>query len=322
MNDVNLTAAALGFSPSRTTRYNSANDFFRRAFGKKVYKLAFDAGMTCPNRDGTIGKNGCIFCSEGGSGDFAERITPENADSAFDSAKARIRDKSDADSFIAYFQSYTNTYAPPEKLDTLFTPIINRKEVCALSIATRPDCIETAVYELIARLCKIKPVFVELGLQTSDEQSAKFIRRGYENAVFVTAAQKLKAAGANVITHVILGLPNETRTQMLESVKFAAEYSDGIKLQLLHVLKGTDLAGLYAVGEFKTLDRDEYISILCDCVNALPEKTVIHRLTGDAPKKLLISPEWSADKKSVLNAIKKRFDENDVLQGSLAHRLF
>ncbi len=317
MNEYDLQKAARDFTPDNRQRYNSANEFFKRAFGRKVYKLSFDAGFTCPNRDGTKGNRGCIFCSEGGSGDFAEKITPETIGQATDNAKRRICAKTRAEKFIAYFQSYTNTYANAATLEKLFMPVINRDDICALSIATRPDCIESSVYELIARLCKIKPVFIELGLQTICEKSIDFIRRGYKTEVFDFAVKKLKAAGANVIAHVILGLPEEDKEQMLKTVKHVAEVkADGIKLQLLHVLKGTDLANVYSKGIFNTLSLEQYSDILCEAVNVLPQEIVIHRLTGDAPKKLLIAPEWSANKKAVLNEITKTFNERNVIQGS------
>lgn len=317
MNEYDLQKAARCFTPTDRQRYNSANEFFKRVFGQKVYKLSFDAGFTCPNRDGTLGNRGCIFCSEGGSGDFAEKITAETIAQATDKAKQRICAKTRAEKFIAYFQSYTNTYAKTAELEKLFMPIISRDDICALSIATRPDCIENSVYELISRLCKIKPVFVELGLQTVCQKSVNFIRRGYKTEVFDYAVKNLKAAGANVIAHVILGLPDEDKARMLKTVKHVAEVkADGIKLQLLHVLKGTDLADVYLKGDFNTLSLEQYTYILCDAVNILPPEIVIHRLTGDAPKKLLIAPDWSANKKAVLNEITKTFNERNVIQSS------
>jgi len=317
MRKYDLQEAARSFTPTNRQRYNSANEFFKRVFGQKVYKLSFDAGFTCPNRDGTLGNRGCIFCSEGGSGDFAEKITPETIEQSIDKAKQRICAKTHAEKFIAYFQSYTNTYAKAAELERLFVPVISRDDICALSIATRPDCIESNVYELIAQLCKIKPVFVELGLQTVCQKSIEFIRRGYKTEIFDSAVKKLKAAGANVIAHVILGLPEEDKDQMLKTVKHVAKAkADGIKLQLLHVLKDTDLAEVYSKGVFETLSLEQYTDILCEAVNILPPEIVIHRLTGDAPKKLLIEPQWSANKKAVLNEITKTFNERNVIQGS------
>lgn len=305
------------FKPDETERYYSANRFFTELFGTKTYKLSFNAGFGCPNRDGKISTGGCIFCSEGGSGDFAIPIAADNIEDAFELAKKRVVAKIKTDSYVAYFQSYTNTYAKTEVLERLYASVINRKDVRALSIATRPDCIKSAVYELIARLSEIKPVFVELGLQTSNPQTAKLINRGYDLPVYDEAVKRLKAAGANVITHVIIGPPGESKSDVLETIKHVANVrSDGIKLQLLHILKNTKLCDVYESQRFKILTKEEYADILCDCVNALPPDMVIHRLTGDAPKKLLVEPKWSADKKAVLNLIRKTFDERNVIQGS------
>ena len=295
-------------------RYNSLNNYLKTKFGKKVYKLSLDGGFTCPNRDGTLGTRGCIFCSASGSGDFASSrnlsITQQ-----IEMAKLRVRSKTNDNSFIAYFQAFTNTYAPVSVLKGKYTEAINHKDIVALSIATRPDCISDEVLDLLIELNKIKPVWVELGLQTTKESSVEYIRRGYENEVYVDIAQKLRNAGIEVITHIILGLPNETKEDMLSSVKFAGKYSDGIKLQLLHILKGTDLCTDYEKGEFKALTLDEYVDILCDAVEILPENVIIHRLTGDGDKKLLVAPLWSGNKKNVLNTINKTFEERNVLQG-------
>lgn len=304
------------FTPSAEQRYFSANEYFKKLFGEKTYKLSFDAGFGCPNRDGKVGTGGCIFCSEGGSGDFAISIG-NDINAAFELAKNKVKAKTATDSFIAYFQSYSNTYAPTETLEHLYSEVVNRKDVRALSIATRPDCLEYGVYRLIARLLEKKPVFIELGLQTSNEKTAEIINRGYKLAVYDEAVKNLKQAGANVITHVIIGLPGENRNDILTTVEHVANVgSDGIKLQLLHVLKNTKLAEMYNRGEFDVLSKDEYIEILGDCVNILPENVVIHRLTGDAPKKILIAPGWSANKKDVLNSITKSFNERNVRQGS------
>ena len=243
----------------------------------------------------------------------------QNIDDAFAEAKARVSEKIKTNSYIAYFQSYSNTYAPTETLDKLFSAVIARPDVCALSIATRPDCFTDETYDLIKKLCKIKPIFVELGLQTANEKTAEYINRGYALPVYDRAVARLKAAGANVITHVIIGLPDKNKTDILNTIKHATDAgTDGLKLQLLHVLKNTRLAEAFARGEFRTLGKEEYVDILCDCVNAIPANVVIHRLTGDAPKKLLIEPKWSADKKSVLNLITKTFNERNVIQGSKA----
>lgn len=305
------------FEPNESERYYSANRFFTELFGGKTYKLSLDAGFGCPNRDGTVGRGGCIFCSEGGSGDFAVKITENDVDCAIAQAKEKVAAKTTGNRFIAYLQSYTNTYAPTEKLDALYSALISRSDIRALSIATRPDCLGDDVCRLIARLAKQKPVFVELGLQTSNEQTAKLINRGYALPVYDEGVKKLKSAGANVITHIIVGLPNETKADVLKTLDHSVRCgTDGVKIQLLHVLKNTKLAELYDKNGFKALTKQEYIEALCDCVNALPKNVIIHRLTGDAPKKLLIEPQWSANKKDVLNSIKKAFAENNVLQGS------
>lgn len=303
------------FIPSEKSRYNAVNNYFKHIFGEKTYKLSLDANVTCPNRDGTLSTKGCIFCSEGGSGDFAERCDLD-FDLAISNAKLRVKNKTNADKFIAYFQSYTNTYAPIEKLEKIFYKAINRQDVVALSIATRPDCLPPQVLNLLRELNEIKPIFVELGLQTVHEDTAKFIRRGYSYPVFETAVQNLKRIGVNVIVHLILGLPNEDENKILQSVKTVCKTDiDGIKLQLLHVLKNTDLGETYDKNPFKILSRDEYFDLLAKCIEVIPPNIVIHRLTGDAPKKLLIEPKWSADKKSVLNALNRYFNEHDVLQG-------
>ncbi len=295
-------------------RYNSLNNYLKNKFGKKVYKLALDGGFTCPNRDGTIGSRGCIFCSAKGSGDF----TPDSYLSVteqIEKAKEIVRTKTKDNKYIAYFQAYTNTYAPVEVLREKFTEAINHKDIEVLSIATRPDCISDEVLELLKELNRIKPVWVELGLQTIKESTVKYIRRGYKNSVYVNTANRLKKADIEVITHIIIGLPGESKDDIIESVKFAGKYSDGIKLQLLHILEGTDLLKDYKNGKVKVLTQEEYIDILCDCVEALPENVVIHRLTGDGDKKILIAPIWSGDKKRVLNAINKAFEDRNIIQG-------
>ncbi len=295
-------------------RYNSLNNYLRYKFGKKVYKISLDGGFTCPNRDGTLDSRGCIFCSKKGSGDFATgrelSITEQ-----IEMGKERVRAKTKDNSYIAYFQAFTNTYAPVDVLKAKYTEAINSKDIVALSIATRPDCISDEVLKLLVELNKIKPVWVELGLQTIKESSIKYIRRGYPNEVYVSTAKKLRNAGIEVITHIILGLPNETKEDMLRSVSFAGKYSDGIKLQLLHILRDTDLFNDYNSGKFRTLTLEEYVDILCDAVEILPERVVIHRLTGDGDKKLLASPLWSGDKKRVLNTINKTFEKRNIIQG-------
>lgn len=297
--------------------YYSLDYYLKETFGKKVYKLALDGGMTCPNRDGTLGFGGCIFCSEGGSGEFAARQTSslkEQIEHAKSLVKRKIRDEHP--SYIAYFQSFTNTYAPLPYLESLFTEAISFPEICALSIGTRPDCLPDETILLLSRLNQKKPVWAELGLQTIHEETAIQIRRGYRLPVFEDACRRLKAMGLPVIVHVILGLPGETREQMLATIRYLADLGiDGIKLQLLHVLKGTELCTLYESGDFQTMSLPEYLSILGDCLKLLPQETVIHRLSGDGPKRLLVSPLWSGNKRLVLNSIAKYLKENGIYQG-------
>lgn len=296
-------------------RYNSLNNYLRNKFGKKVYKISIDGGFTCPNRDGKISTGGCIFCSAKGSGDFATSkslsITQQ-----IEQGKERVRSKTKDNSFIAYFQAFTNTYAPIDVLESKFTEAINHKDIVALSVATRPDCVDDNVLKLLEKLNKIKPVWVELGLQTIKESSVDYIRRGYENSVYVDTATKLRNIGIEVITHIILGLPNENKLDMLRSVDFACKYSNGIKLQLLHILKGTDLLKDYEDSKFNALTMEQYIDILCDAVSIIPKNVIIHRLTGDGDKKILVAPLWSGNKKVVLNTINKTFEERNIIQGS------
>ena len=294
--------------------YYSLNEYLKQTFGEKVYKISLDGGMTCPNRDGTCGARGCIFCSSGGSGEFASdrarSVTEQIAQ-----AKRRIRAKTDCRKFIAYFQPFTNTYAPVDYLRGIFTEAIAGEEIVALSVATRPDCLSREVLGLLSELNAVKPVWVELGLQTIHESTADYIRRGYPLSVYDEAVRNLKAIGVQVITHVILGLPGETREMMLRTVSYAGERSDGVKLQLLHILKGTDLLADYEAGKVPVMSLEQYADLLCDAVEALPRNVVIHRLTGDGDKKLLIAPLWSSDKKRVLNTIQRTFHERNVEQG-------
>lgn len=286
-------------------KYYSLNNYLRDTFGEKVYKLSLNAGFTCPNRDGTIDTRGCIFCSKGGSGDFAESASLSITEQ-IESGKKRVQRKLKSGKYIAYFQAFTNTYAPLDILREKFCEAIHHKDIVALSIATRPDCLGEDVLKLLAELNSIKPVFVELGLQTIHEESAKYIRRGYNLDVYDKAVENLKKTGVNIVVHIILGLPNETKVDMLESVKYVCDSGiNGIKLQLLHVLKNTDLEQDYNAGKFKVLEFDEYLDIIKACVDLIPQNIVIHRLTGDGAKKDLIAPLWSADKKRVLNAINK-----------------
>ena len=297
-----------------TERYYSLNRYLREQFGEKVYKLALDGGMSCPNRDGRLGTGGCIFCSAGGSGDFAEGRCGSVSEQ-IERAKSRIRSKTGAEKFIAYFQSYTNTYAPAAYLEQLFTEALSEPSIVALSVGTRPDCLPQEVVELLARLNRRKPVWVELGLQTIHESTARYIRRGYELPVYEDALRRLKAAGLTVIVHVILGLPGESREMMLQTVDYLSgeHRPDGIKLQLLHVLEGTALAEDWRAGKFRCMEMDEYFSILFDCISRLPEDLVIHRLTGDGPKRSLL---WTGDKKRVLNAMNRELQRQDIRQGS------
>ena len=271
--------------------------------------------MTCPNRDGTLSNKGCIFCSKGGSGEFsADRnlsITQQ-----IEQAKLKIKAKTDCTKFIAYFQPFTNTYASIEYLKKIFYEAIENPEIIILSIATRPDCLSNEVLHLLSTLNKIKPVWIELGLQTIHKSTSDYIRRCYELDVYDEAVKNLHAIGVEVVTHIILGLPYETKEMMIESIKYVGERSDGVKLQLLHVLKNTDLLIDFEECKFRTLEMNEYIDILCDSIEILPRDVVVHRLTGDGDKKLLVSPQWSADKKKVLNSINKIFRERNITQGS------
>lgn len=285
--------------------YLSFNKYLRDTFGDKVYKISLNAGFSCPNRDGKIDTKGCIFCSKGGSGDFAESKNLSITEQ-IENGKRRVEKKISSEKYIAYFQAFTNTYAPVEVLREKFYEAINHKDIVAVSIATRPDCLSDEVIDLLDELNKIKPVFVELGLQTIHEESAKYIRRGYTLDVYDDAVKRLKAIGVNIVVHIILGLPNESKNDMLESVAYVCRSGiNGIKLQLLHILKDTDLAEEYEKGNVRVLEFDEYLDIIKSCVEIIPNDIVIHRLTGDGAKKDLIAPLWSADKKRVLNAINK-----------------
>lgn len=290
--------------------YLSFNKYLKDKFGQKIYKISLDGGFTCPNRDGKAGTRGCIFCSKGGSGDFAESREMSITEQ-IESGKKKVEKKIKSGKYIAYFQAFTNTYAPVEMLRQKYEEAINHPDIVALSIATRPDCLGDDVLKLLDEMNKIKPVFVELGLQTIHQKSAKYIRRGYDLSVYDKAVRDLKKIGVNVVVHVILGLPNESENDMLETVKYVCESgANGIKLQLLHVIDGTDLAKDYEKGLFKTLEFDEYVNLIVKCVKIIPKDIVIHRLTGDGAKKDLIAPLWSADKKRVLNAINKALRES------------
>ena len=295
--------------------YHSLDYEMKHRFGEKIYRLSLNGGMTCPNRDGKCGMRGCIFCSAGGSGDFA--ASPALSISRqLSSQKEMIRKKRPVERFIAYFQAYTNTYAPVDYLRPLFLEAICDPEVVALSIATRPDCLGDDVLQLLDELNQIKPVWVELGLQTMHESSARFIRRGYPLSCFEQAVLVLRSIGIEVITHVILGLPGESQEQMLETCCYLNTLDiQGIKLQLLHVLKHTDLGLLYEAKPFPVMTMEEYISLLIRCIEQLPPQLVIHRLTGDGPKDLLIAPLWSTRKRTVLNQIHAEFRRRGTWQG-------
>lgn len=295
--------------------YYSLNEYLKNTFGEKVYKLSLNGNMTCPNRDGKIDTRGCIFCSAGGSGEFSSDAKL-GIRQQIQQAKQRISSKSDCRKFIAYFQPFTNTYADVNYLRKIFFEAIAGDDIAALSIATRPDCLADDVISLLNEINNVKPVWVELGLQTIHNSTAEYIRRGYTLDIYDTAVENLHKIGVNVITHVILGLPFESRQMMLQTVSYASQKSNGIKLQLLHVLKHTDLLDDYNKGLFKTLTLDEYTDLLCDCLEHIPKNVVIHRLTGDGDKKILVAPLWSADKKRVLNTIQKTLRERNIIQGS------
>ena len=294
--------------------YTALSPYLKRRFGCKVYKLSLSAGCTCPNRDGTLGARGCIFCS--GSGEFAasgSASIPEQ----LEQAKYILGKKAQGAKFIAYFQDFTNTYGAVSRLEPLFLAAIAAGDVVALSIATRPDCLPEDILRMLSRLRTRKPVFVELGLQTIHDNTAQYIRRGYPLSVFDDAVQKLHALDIEVIAHQILGLPGETAEMMAETTRhLGSVHVDGVKLHLLHILRGTDLAAEYEAGRVKPLELDAYIDILEQCLAVLPPDVVIHRLTGDGAKRDLIAPLWSADKKRVLSAIQKRFEQDGVMQGS------
>lgn len=331
--------------------YYSLDYYLKQTFGEKVYKLALDGGMTCPNRDGTLGTGGCIFCSEGGSGEFAAAHRGSVTEQ-IEQAKLRVSRKITSGRYIAYFQSYTNTYAPLPYLESLFTEAISHPDIAVLSVATRPDCLPPETVSLLARLNRMKPVWVELGLQTIHESTARAIGRGYELSCFLDAVKRLKEAGLTVVVHVILGLPGESRAEMLDTVRFLGNMTlegevasdamadgaarpdatadgaaggsaapgaipaiDGIKLQLLHLLKGTRLARLYETEPFPILTLEEYTGLILDCVRLLPPNIVIHRISGDGPKSLLLEPAWSGNKRLVLNTITKAFRETGAYQG-------
>ena len=296
-------------------RYHSLDYYLKNRFGQKLYKLSLNGGMTCPNRDGTLGNRGCIFCSQGGSGDFAANpslpVTKQ-----IDAAKKQVDKKYSGSAYIAYFQAYTNTYAPCETLRNIFTAAINHPDIHILSIATRPDCIDDEVLSLLDELNQRKPVWIELGLQSIHERTARFIRRGYDLPVFENAVSALRERGIEVITHVILGLPTEEECHMLDTIRYLNTLDiQGVKLQLLHILKDTDLAVLYEQQRFPVLSMEDYLKITGRCIANLRPDIVVHRLTGDGPKSLLLAPSWSSDKRHVLNQMQAYLKQNDIWQG-------
>ena len=299
------------------SRFRSLNDDLRERFGEKLYKLTLNGGCTCPNRDGTLGTRGCIFCSEGGSGEFA--ASPQlSIQEQIEDGKRRLAGKRPVKKYIAYFQAYTNTYAPVEHLRRVFTEAISCPEIAVLSIATRPDCLGEEVLELLEELNRRKPVWVELGLQTIHEKTASFIRRGYPLPVFDRTVKELEARGIEIIVHTILGLPGETADMMLGTVRYVnSTPAAGIKLQLLHILKHTDLADYYQHTGFHILTMNEYVDLVIRCLEVCRPDLVIHRLTGDGPKDLLIAPEWSQAKRQVLNTIQKELKRRNTFQGRL-----
>ena len=296
-------------------RYYSLDYYLKTTYGEKLYKISLDGGMTCPNRDGTLGTRGCIFCSRGGSGDFAEKHTLSVTEQ-IESGKKQSAKKYTGSSYIAYFQAYTNTYASIEYLEKLYTEAIMHPDIRILSIATRPDCLSEEILDLLERLNQIKPVWIELGLQTIHEKTARYIRRGYDLPVFEHAVSELRRRGIDVIVHTILYLPGETTQDMLQTIQYLnGQDIQGIKLQLLHVLKDTDLADIYQKESFPVPGPEAYYELLGKCISHLRPDIVIHRLTGDGPKNLLIAPLWTCNKRQVLNQLQSYFKTHDIWQG-------
>lgn len=295
--------------------YHSLDYALKVEFGEKVYKAALNGGFTCPNRDGKLGTRGCIFCSAEGSGDFAASVKLSITEQ-IDTAIKAIRKKTTANRFIAYFQSFTNTYGPIDKMRRLFVEAIHHPNTAVLSVATRPDCLSDEVLELLSELNQIKPVWVELGLQTIHEKTAEWMRRGYGLPVFAEAVKKLRERNITVVVHVILGLKDETKDMMLETIRYLNHMDiQGIKLQLLHVIEGTDLADEYLQGTQKALSKEEYIDLLIACLENLSPDIVIHRLTGDGPSDRLLAPMWSVRKREVLNQIHHEMKLRESFQG-------
>lgn len=303
--------------------FYSADEYLKETFGKKMFRLSLDGGMTCPNRDGTVGYGGCTFCSASGSGDFAEQ-PKSTVFEQIEAAKAQVKNKlpksGAAFGYLAYFQSFTNTYAPVEYLRALFTETISHPDIEGLFIGTRPDCLPAPVLNLLKELAEKKPVYVELGLQTTKAESVAYINRGYDNSVFEHAVHALHANGIPVIVHCILGLPYETIEDMIATIDYICALPvHGIKLQLLHILKGTRLSADYETlcqnRAFACMDRTAYIHTVCTLLHRIPSHIVIYRLTGDGPRNLLIAPLWSTDKKKVQNDLRKELKERNIIQG-------
>ena len=288
------------------------SDILKQQYGEKIFKICLTSGCTCPNRDGKISLGGCSFCSEGGSGEYAS--APGDIDIQIEEAKERIRNKTSASRYIAYFQSFTNTYGDVETLEKLYERVIRRKDIVILSIGTRPDCLGEDVLEMLRRLNEIKPVWIELGLQTMHDETARRVNRGYPLVVFEDALNRLKSLGIQVIVHVIFGLPGETKEDMLQTIRYLAALSpgpDGIKLQMLNILRGTELGRQYEENPFPLLSLEEYTDIAAESISILPEEMVIHRMTGDGPGNILIAPDWVRNKKKVLNTISRKLKEKN-----------
>lgn len=302
--------------------YYSLDAYCKNTYGEKLYKIALNAGLTCPNRDGTLDTRGCIFCSAGGSGDFALNHSDTfSIDAQIVKGKELLRGKQTGSRYIAYFQAYSNTYGPLSYLRAVYEKALASDNVCGISIATRPDCISEELLTLLVDIKENFPdkfVWIELGLQTIHEKTARFIRRGYDLSCFDTAVGSLRAIQIPVIVHTIIGLPQETETDILQTIDYMNQSQIwGIKLQLLHVLKGTDLAALYQEGRVCVLRKEEYIDILIHALERLSPEIIIHRLTGDGPRKLLLAPLWSLHKKDVFNSLHHEMKVRETFQGRL-----
>ena len=299
--------------------YYSLDAYCKNTFNHKCFKIALNAHMTCPNRDGSKGTRGCIFCSSGGSGEFAVKMQDKSMQEQIDEGISLFKKKETGNNYIAYFQAYTNTYAPIEYLEKVYRMALENERICGISIGTRPDCLGKDVLNLLDRLKGEYPekfIWVELGLQTMHERTAEFIRRGYDLPVFENAVENLRLLGILVIVHVILGLPDESRDDMIKTIDYLNGIKPfGIKLQLLHILKDTDLEDMYFEGKISVLSKKEYLELICDCIAHLSPEIIIHRLTGDGAKELLIAPDWSLNKRDVLNSLHKMLKDKNIVQG-------